>query len=53
LDLIDNNPGISKSAMSQEIGISGTAIDKNIGKLRRIGLLTRLGSAFTGKWIIQ
>jgi len=53
MDLIYHNSSISKLTLSKELGISTTAIDKNIGKLRKLGLLKRIGSAFKGKWIIQ
>ena len=52
LELIQSNPKISKSKMSKKIGISTTAIDKNIDSLKKKGLLKRIGSAKGGHWEI-
>ncbi|MBI2548715.1 putative DNA binding domain-containing protein [Candidatus Woesearchaeota archaeon] len=53
LNLIAKNPRISKREMSKTIGISTTAIDKNIEALKKKGLLKRLGSAKGGYWEIN
>ncbi|MBW6484992.1 MAG: winged helix-turn-helix transcriptional regulator [Syntrophobacterales bacterium] len=50
LELIAENPRISKRAMAEKIGISTTAIDKNIAALKTKGLLTRIGSNKSGHW---
>jgi len=52
LELVDENPYISKREMSEEIGISTTAIDKNISTLKKKGLLKRVGPARGGHWEI-
>ncbi|MFW6048444.1 MAG: winged helix-turn-helix transcriptional regulator [Candidatus Natronoplasma sp.] len=52
LELMDENPYISKREMSEEIGISTTAIDKNISTLKKKGLLKRVGPARGGHWEI-
>jgi ATP-dependent DNA helicase RecG len=52
LKVIKNNPYISLSRRSKEIGISQTAIEKNVNKLKRTGLLLRVGSNKTGYWKI-
>jgi len=44
LDLVKTNPHISKKDLSDKIGISTTAIDKNIEKLKQKELLKRIGS---------
>jgi ATP-dependent DNA helicase RecG len=36
--------------MAEKIGISTTAIDKNITALKAKGLLTRIGAAKGGHW---
>jgi len=37
LKLVQNNPKISKREMSEKIGISSTAVDKNINLLKKKG----------------
>lgn len=45
-----DNPRISKREMAKKIGISTTAIDKNINTLKKRGLLRRIGGAKGGYW---
>lgn len=47
------NNKISKKELEAIIGLSGTAIDKNIDALRELGLLEREGGAKGGHWIIK
>ena len=50
LDLVKINSYISKKELSNKIGISTTAIDKNISKLKQKGLLKRIGPDRGGYW---
>lgn len=50
--LIASNPKISKQEMQKLIGISSTAIDKNISRLKKIGIIERIGPAKGGIWKI-
>lgn len=50
LKLIEANPKVSKRKLAEEIGISTTAIDKNIATLKRKGLIERLGTDRSGYW---
>ncbi|MDO9573169.1 MAG: winged helix-turn-helix transcriptional regulator [Candidatus Omnitrophota bacterium] len=50
LVLIKKNPVISKKELSRRIGISATAIDKNIRRLKKKGLIKRIGPAKGGYW---
>ena len=50
IELIRKNPHISKKEMADRIGISTTAIDKNIEKLKELKLLKRVGPAKGGHW---
>jgi ATP-dependent DNA helicase RecG len=50
LMLITDNPRVSKKAMAQSLGISTTAIDKNLAKLKQKGILRRVGPAKEGHW---
>ena len=52
LRMIEKNPSLSKKEMAATIGISTTALDKNIGTLKKKGLLQRVGSAKGGHWKI-
>lgn len=50
LKLIRGNNSISIQELSHAVGISEPAIDKNIKKLKEIGLLERIGGKKDGKW---
>jgi ATP-dependent DNA helicase RecG len=50
IELIRQDPSISKKALSGKIGISSTAIDKNIDQLKKKGLLKRVGPDKGGHW---
>ncbi len=50
--LISENSKITKKEMSEVIGISTTAIDKNIDKLKSLGVLKRIGPDKGGYWEI-
>lgn len=52
LMLVKENPRISKRQMADCIGISTTAIDKNIAALKDKGLLQRIGSDKAGYWAL-
>jgi predicted HTH transcriptional regulator len=53
LKLVVDNPQISKRRMAEIIGISTTAIDKNIEQLKRKKLLERVGSPKAGIWKVR
>lgn len=50
LEIINNNSHITLIQLSKTIGISQTAIENNIQKLKNKGLLKRIGSAKGGHW---
>ncbi|MEA3557709.1 MAG: winged helix-turn-helix transcriptional regulator [Candidatus Thermoplasmatota archaeon] len=50
LVLVKEKPSISKRKLSDIIGISNTAVDKNIAKLKSLGVLKRIGPAKGGYW---
>ncbi|MFH0984293.1 MAG: RNA-binding domain-containing protein [Candidatus Omnitrophota bacterium] len=52
IKLIHGSATISKKELSNKIGISTTAIDKNISQLKKKGLLRRLGPDKGGHWEI-
>jgi ATP-dependent DNA helicase RecG len=53
LSFIVKNPRISKKELAIKIGISTTAIDKNITALKKKGLLKRIGPDKGGYWEIS
>ena len=53
IKLIKENRYITTRELSGKIGISTTAIDKNIAKLKQKGLLRRIGPAKGGWWEIM
>ena len=53
VELVNANPKISKKEMSKSIGISTTAIDKHISRLRDKNILKRVGNNRSGYWELQ
>jgi len=53
IKLINGNSSISINELSDKIGISTTAIDKNISQLKKKGLLRRVGPDKGGHWEIM
>jgi ATP-dependent DNA helicase RecG len=51
LKLIEENPKISKREMAEQIGISSTAIDKNLKTLKSKQIIRRAGNDKTGYWL--
>ena len=48
--LMAANPKVSKKALAETIGISTTAIDKNIAALKEKNIIRRVGSDRSGHW---
>ena len=48
--LISEDEKISKNRMSEILNISDTAVDKNILKLKNLGIIKRVGPAKGGHW---
>ena len=53
IKLIHNDPQISKKKMAEIVGISSTAVDKNIDTLKKQGILKRIGPDKGGHWEIM
>lgn len=53
LQLLHDNPKISKKGLSDEVGIGKTAIDNNLTILKKLGMLARVGSDKSGEWQIN
>jgi len=47
---MQNNPKISITALASELGISTTAIEKHITRLKEQNIIKRVGSAKGGHW---
>jgi len=50
LKKIQQNPQITIKELSEEVGISTTAIENNLSKLKEYGFLQRIGSDKRGHW---
>jgi len=50
LECIAGNPFISAQKIAEQIGISSRKIEDNIKKLKRLGLLERIGNPKSGYW---
>lgn len=50
LNLISKNPKISREGLSGRIGINPSAVQKHLQKLKKMGLLERIGPAKGGHW---
>ena len=50
LELMLQNPNVAIPDIAAAIGISTTAVENNIQKLKDKGVLTRVGSARSGHW---
>lgn len=50
LDLVVADPRISKKKISEKLGISLTAVDKNKARHKELGLLRRIGTRRSGHW---
>lgn len=53
ISLIESSPKISIEELKQKIGISRTAIDKHLKKLKIKGVLERVGNSKSGYWKIR
>ena len=53
LNLMKGNPHISKEELARKVGISTTAIDKNITQLKKKGFLRRVGPDKGGYWEVS
>ena len=53
LMLLSENPEMPITQLAEKIGISTTAVEKNIDKLKKKGLLRRIGSPRGGYWKVR
>jgi ATP-dependent DNA helicase RecG len=50
---LDENPSLTASDISERIGLSPRAIEKQIKKFKDLGVIHRQGSRKNGLWIIN
>lgn len=50
---LDENPSLTASDISERIGVSPIAIEKQIKKFKDLGVIHRRGSRKNGLWIIN
>lgn len=53
IQLVFNEPAISARKMSEEIGISSRAVEKQLASLKQRGVLERIGPARGGYWKVN
>lgn len=53
IELLSRNPSMSMAALAEEIGISPKGIEKQISKLKKDGVLKRIGPDKGGKWEVN
>lgn len=53
IELIKENPSITRKEMAEKIGISDDGIKYNLNKLKKMNLITRIGSDRSGTWKIS
>jgi ATP-dependent DNA helicase RecG len=53
INLIKDNPKISRKEMAEKLGINTSAIQKHIDKLKQADVIKRKGADFGGYWIIS
>ena len=53
LDCVISNPEASAKAISERIGISDRQVERLIASLKEKGILARIGSRKTGRWIVN
>jgi len=53
IEELENNPTTSVRSLSKIFNVNEKVMRVNIEKLRKNGILTRVGSNKTGKWIVQ
>ena len=50
---LDENPSLTASDISERMGVSPRAIEKQIKKFKDLGVICRQGSRKNGLWIIN
>lgn len=50
LEMMKENPSITMLQLSEKIGVTPKAIEKQIMRLRSVGLVKRVGSNRAGTW---
>jgi len=53
IDNLKENNRITTAELAQKVGISQRKVKENIRKLKGIGLLSRIGSAKDGYWVVM
>ncbi len=52
IELMGQDKLISIPQIAEKVGISTTAVENNIAKLKKQGIIKRVGSAKAGYWVI-
>ena len=51
--LLDGNPSLTARDLDEQTGLSKCGIEKQLKKLRELGVVERKGSDKNGQWIIN
>lgn len=53
LDLLSHNPGLTRSELASQIGLTDNGVKKILGNLKAAGWIERTGSNKSGYWIVK
>jgi len=53
IELIRSKPTISAKAISKVIGITSRGVEKSISELKKGGIIDRVGSPKSGRWVVK
>ena len=53
IELIRNDPNVTTNILMRKLGLGHTAIQNNLTKLQKLGVITRIGSKKSGYWQVN
>ena len=53
IELIRNDPNVTTNIFIRKLGLGHTAIQNNLTKLQKLGVITRIGSKKSGYWQVN
>ena len=53
IELIRNDPNVTTNILMRKLGLGHTAIQNNLTKLQKLGVVTRIGSKKSGYWQVN
>jgi len=52
IDILNDNPRLTAAAMAELLGLRLRTVERNITKLKEVGILKRVGSKSNGYWVV-